>query len=123
MATTDPDRLRQILINLLGNAIKFTRQGRVRLSAQAERDEQRLFVHILVADTGIGIAQDKLESVFNAFTQADSSTTREFGGTGLGLTISRQLAELMGGSLWATSEEGRGSVFHLRIPISSQVGD
>jgi signal transduction histidine kinase/CheY-like chemotaxis protein len=114
----DPDRLRQILINLLGNAIKFTRHGRVALSAKLEREGSALFVHFQVQDTGIGIAPEQLEQVFSAFSQADSTTTREFGGTGLGLTISRQLTELMGGRLWASSELGQGSVFHVRIPVT-----
>ncbi len=114
----DPDRLRQILINLLGNAIKFTRQGRVVLSAKLEPEGSALFVHFQVQDSGIGIAPEQLEQVFSAFSQADSTTTREFGGTGLGLTISRQLTELMGGRLWADSELGQGSVFHVRIPVA-----
>jgi signal transduction histidine kinase/CheY-like chemotaxis protein len=114
----DPDRLRQILINLMGNAIKFTRAGRVSLCANLEHEGSALYVHLQVQDTGIGIAPAQLEHVFSAFSQADSTTTREFGGTGLGLTISRQLTELMGGRLWATSELGQGSVFHARVPVT-----
>ena len=113
----DPLRLRQILVNLVGNAIKFTRQGRVDVSAWPEGQGGAAVLHLSVADTGVGIAPDKLERIFESFTQADSSTTREFGGTGLGLTISRRLAEAMGGRLWAESEVGKGSRFHLTLPL------
>ncbi|AKJ28022.1 hybrid sensor histidine kinase/response regulator [Caldimonas brevitalea] len=113
----DPLRLRQILVNLVGNAIKFTRQGRVDVSAWPEGQGGAAMLHVCVADTGVGIPADKLERIFESFTQADSSTTREFGGTGLGLTISRRLAEAMGGRLWAESEAGQGSRFHLTLPL------
>ncbi|MDD5298330.1 MAG: ATP-binding protein [Rhodocyclaceae bacterium] len=118
MVYTDPGRLRQVMLNLVGNAIKFTRQGRICLKARVEEEGQGRFAHILVEDTGIGIPEDKLELVFKPFSQADGSITRKFGGTGLGLTIGRQLTELMGGQLWATSTEGEGSVFHVRLPIN-----
>ncbi|MDM8525102.1 ATP-binding protein [Desulfococcaceae bacterium HSG8] len=108
--TGDPDRLRQVLINLAGNAVKFTEKGRVWINAAPwEADD---FLHFTVSDTGIGIPSDRLETIFDPFTQSDSSITRKFGGTGLGTTISKQLAELMGGRIWAESEIGKGSVFH-----------
>ncbi|HWP18020.1 MAG TPA: ATP-binding protein [Burkholderiaceae bacterium] len=113
----DPLRLRQIVVNLVGNAVKFTRQGRVDVSVWPEGDGGSALLRLCVTDTGIGIPADKLERIFESFTQADSSTTREFGGTGLGLTISRRLAEAMGGQLWAESEPGQGSRFHLALPL------
>ncbi|MFN3297206.1 PAS domain-containing protein [Caldimonas sp.] len=114
---SDPLRLRQILVNLVGNAIKFTRQGRVDVTAWPEGRGGSAVLHLCVADTGVGIAPDKLDRIFESFTQADSSTTREFGGTGLGLTISRRLAQALGGQLWAESELGVGSRFHLTLPL------
>jgi CheY-like chemotaxis protein len=111
----DPLRLRQIVVNLVGNAIKFTREGQVRVKVGMRRHGGARYLRLSVADTGMGIAPDKLERIFESFTQADASTTRQFGGTGLGLTISRRLAHLMGGRLWAVSEPGAGSVFHLEL--------
>jgi len=113
----DAVRLRQMLINLMGNALKFTDQGSVHI--ETEIIEER--VQIRVRDTGLGIPPDKLESIFEAFSQVDTSTTRKVGGTGLGLPISRRLAEMHGGWLWATSTgvEGEGSVFILELPIGS----
>ncbi|MEQ1749134.1 MAG: ATP-binding protein, partial [Prosthecobacter sp.] len=109
----DVSRLRQIIINLVGNAIKFTQQGEIVVEIEAESvTTDQVSLHVLVRDTGIGIARDRHEDVFESFTQAEGSTTRRFGGTGLGLTISRQLAELMKGRLWLESEPGTGSVFH-----------
>jgi len=115
----DPVRLRQILVNLLNNAIKFTEQGQVvlRLSAEAETTPQRLIFE--VEDTGIGIAEHKLQHIFNAFAQADGSTTRRFGGTGLGLSISKRLIELMQGELRVTSQLGKGSRFGFALPLPS----
>jgi signal transduction histidine kinase/DNA-binding response OmpR family regulator/HAMP domain-containing protein len=114
---TDPQKLRQILINLAGNAIKFTRQGSVTLRLEpAELSSQRAILR--VEDTGIGIPDDKLGSIFEAFRQADNSTTREFGGTGLGLTISRSFVQMMGGTLTVSSEVGKGSVFTIKVPIT-----
>jgi len=106
----DPGRLRQIIVNLVGNAIKFTSHGEVTVKVQADVAGELL--HFVVSDTGIGISLAKQESIFDAFSQADSSTTRQFGGTGLGLTISRRLVELMGGKMWVESEVGRGTRFH-----------
>jgi signal transduction histidine kinase/DNA-binding response OmpR family regulator len=114
----DPGRVRQILINLLSNAIKFTTTGEVVLRAEGEgRDDGKLVVHFTIADTGIGIPAAKLGTIFDAFSQADTSTTRRFGGTGLGLTIASQLTALMGGRIWAESEVGVGSTFHVVIPF------
>jgi CheY-like chemotaxis protein len=113
MVNADPARLRQILVNLLGNAIKFTSHGEVALIAGYEAaDGAAPVFHLVVRDTGIGIPQDQLPLIFDAFSQADSSTTRKFGGTGLGLAICNRLAKLMGGEIWAESEINRGSEFH-----------
>ncbi|SDG96884.1 ATP-binding protein [Roseospirillum parvum] len=108
--TGDPARLRQILFNLVGNAVKFTKSGTV--SVRIRRTDSPEKIHFLVQDTGIGIAPDRLPHIFDSFTQADGSTTRQFGGTGLGTTISRQLVQRMGGEIWAESEVGVGSTFH-----------
>jgi two-component system, sensor histidine kinase and response regulator len=114
----DSGKLRQVLVNLVGNAIKFTDEGEVALKVQLARmEEDRLAFHFVVSDTGIGIAQDKLEAIFESFVQADTSTTREFGGTGLGLTISKRLVEIMGGKVWIESEPGVGSHFHFTIEV------
>jgi PAS domain S-box-containing protein len=114
----DPGRLRQILVNLIGNAIKFTKVGAIVVRAVCESEEaEGCVVHFSVADSGIGIAPDKLGSIFEAFSQEDSSTTRRFGGTGLGLTISARLVEALGGRIWVESELGAGSVFHFTIRV------
>ena len=108
----DPARLRQILINLLGNAVKFTETGEVVVDIElCEEEGEVVELQISVRDTGVGIPADKQDQIFEAFSQADSSTTRRFGGTGLGLTISTQLVELMGGRIWVESKEGAGSTF------------
>ena len=108
----DPMRLRQVLSNLIGNAIKFTPDGHVLVEVREEsRDEGRASLRFRIADTGIGIPADKHDAVFEAFSQADGSTTRRFGGTGLGLSISATLVRLMGGSIWVESEPGAGSTF------------
>jgi two-component system, sensor histidine kinase and response regulator len=109
----DPTRLRQIVVNLVGNAIKFTSKGEVSLRVSTEAiDASTALLHFTVSDTGIGIPKEKQRLIFEAFSQADASTTRRYGGTGLGLTISAQLTGMMGGSLWLESEVGRGSDFH-----------
>jgi CheY-like chemotaxis protein len=114
----DPGRWRQIVVNLVGNAIKFTERGgvvvRVELGA---RDSHGDTIHVSVADTGIGIPVDKQVSIFDSFAQADASTTRRFGGTGLGLSIASQLTRLMGGRIWVKSVPRVGSVFHVEIPF------
>jgi PAS domain S-box-containing protein len=112
----DPGRLRQVLINLIGNAIKFTRAGSVDIQVDTAGCTEPHCLHLCVSDTGIGIPQEKLGSIFDAFTQADGSITRNFGGTGLGLTISHKLIELMGGRMWVESKQGQGSRFHLQLP-------
>lgn len=109
----DPTRLRQLIVNLVGNAIKFTERGNIIVDADVEgKSADSLELHIRVSDTGIGIPADKQQIIFESFAQVDGSTTRRFGGTGLGLTISRQLVELMGGRMWLESELGVGSTFH-----------
>ena len=112
----DPGRLRQIIVNLVGNAIKFTDQGEVVLAVTVEdHDAEHIHLHFVVSDTGIGIPLEKQRQIFEAFSQADTSTTRRYGGTGLGLTISMQLVKLMGGRLWVESEAGKGSAFHFDL--------
>ena len=114
----DPARLRQVLLNLLGNAIKFTPSGKVSLSVALQADPTvPIVLRFTVSDSGIGIADDKLEQVFERFTQADSSTTRRFGGSGLGLTISKRLVELMGGRIWVESTVAEGSEFTFALPF------
>ena len=112
----DPVRLRQIFVNLVGNALKFTAEGGVRLHVGRQADRgARIVLAVEVSDSGIGIAPEHLDKVFAAFEQADSSTTRNYGGTGLGLTIARQLVELMGGAIRVRSEAGRGTTFSFEV--------
>ena len=114
----DPLRLRQVLLNLVGNAIKFTHQGEVVVDVGVESlAEDEALLHFRVIDTGIGIPDDKQALIFDAFEQADTSTTREYGGTGLGLAISRRLVGMMNGQLWVESEVGRGSTFHFTAAV------
>lgn len=122
MVKGDPGRIRQILINLVGNSIKFTKQGEVVVRAslrEKAEDESYYQLDCSIIDTGIGIAPDNIDKLFDVFTQADSSTTREFGGTGLGLSIVKQLCELMGGSVSATSQLGKGSQFDFSVKLES----
>src|SRR5207248_1741317 len=119
----DPDRLRQILVNLVGNAIKFTETGEVVVSiAVEERERDSVVLHFVVSDTGIGIEPEKQKHIFEAFTQADGSSTRRYGGTGLGLAISTQLVKMMGGRIWVVSEPGKGSEFHFTARFGIGVG-
>ena len=119
----DPGRVRQILVNLLGNAIKFTHEGEVVLRVTREATTPHdVVLHFSVKDTGVGIPLDRQQSIFEAFTQADGSVTRTYGGTGLGLTISSQLVKLMGGRLWVESEAGKGSTvpFHREVRVGGR---
>jgi signal transduction histidine kinase len=113
--TVDPMRLRQILLNLLSNACKFTKQGEVALRAQRLADGHG-WIELAVADTGIGMTAEQLAKLFEEFAQADASTAKRYGGTGLGLSITRKLARMMGGDVTVTSEPGKGSVFTVRLP-------
>jgi len=120
----DPNRLRQILVNLIGNAIKFTERGQVSVEVETESLEgDGVMLHFAVQDTGIGIPFEKQARIFESFTQADGSMTRRYGGTGLGLTITRRLVELTGGQIWVESEFGRGSTFHFTTYLTKSVDD
>jgi signal transduction histidine kinase/CheY-like chemotaxis protein len=117
----DPTRLRQIVLNLIGNAVKFTSRGEVVLRIEKkEETAMDVVLHFAVGDTGIGIALEKQKSIFEGFSQADSSMSRKFGGTGLGLTISSRLVEAMGGRIWVESKTGLGSTFHFTVPFVLQ---
>ncbi len=114
----DPGRFRQVLVNLMGNSAKFTKQGELELALRVDEEtEATITLHATIRDTGIGIPEDKLESIFEAFRQADGSTTREYGGTGLGLSICRKIAKLMGGHVWVESQIGKGSIFHFTAKL------
>jgi len=114
----DPARLDQILVNLTGNAIKFTEKGEIVLEVRREASEDgKATLHFSVRDTGIGIPEDKLDLIFDSFTQADTTTTRRFGGTGLGLAITQRLVQLMGGRIWVDSQYGHGSTFHVLLTL------
>ena len=116
--TGDWLRLQQVLINLVGNALKFTAQGRVVVTVDVEeRSDEAAVLHVAVSDTGIGVPPGRQAAIFDPFTQADGSTARSHGGTGLGLTISRRLVEMMGGRLWLESPPGRGATFHFTLPV------
>jgi two-component system sensor histidine kinase/response regulator len=121
----DPGRIRQIIINLVGNAIKFTEQGEIEVAVQTQQgaSEAHTRLHFSVRDTGIGIAPEKFEAIFDSFSQADTSTTRKYGGTGLGLTISNQLVALMGGQIQLQSEVGTGSTFHFTLDLPVRSGN
>jgi two-component system, sensor histidine kinase and response regulator len=123
MVVGDPTRLRQVIVNLLGNAIKFTDRGEVGLHVEAKpQNDGSLLVSFSVRDTGIGISKDKCKLIFEAFTQADTSASRKYGGTGLGLTISSRLVEMMGGEIRVESELGKGSVFHFSAHLGVPQG-
>ncbi len=114
----DPTRLRQIVLNLVGNSVKFTQDGEVHLHVELSKDSGTSeFVKFTVSDTGIGITPEQQKTIFEPFTQADSSTTRKYGGTGLGLSISTHLVRMMGGEMWVESEPGVGTKFHFRVPL------
>ncbi|MFA6186247.1 MAG: ATP-binding protein [Phycisphaerae bacterium] len=117
---TDPARLKQCIINLIGNAIKFTEKGYVKLNVLCQLESGKDVIRFDVEDSGIGVASDKLERIFEPFAQAEVSTTRVYGGTGLGLAITRNLAEMLGGNITVKSVKGKGSVFSLSIPIGTE---
>ena len=123
--TGDPNRLRQILVNLIGNAIKFSSQGIIQIKCEHGKDRcsdnSHVYLLFSVVDSGIGIPKDKQEVIFERFSQADSSTTRKFGGTGLGLTISKRLCELMQGTIWVESEVAQGSTFYFTVFIKKNI--
>ncbi len=119
----DPCRLRQVVMNLVGNAIKFTDEGQVFIDCTVEANEGDRQLHISVRDTGPGIPEEKLSTIFESFEQSDSSTTRRYGGTGLGLSISSQIVALMEGKLWVESTVGTGSIFHVSVPLKSIPGE
>ena len=120
IVVADPLRLRQVLTNLIHNAIKFTASGQIHVTATKEVSNNIAHLHISVCDTGCGVAPEKQITIFEAFTQADGSTTRQYGGTGLGLTISGELMRLMDGRIWVESTVGAGSIFHVVLPLSTQ---
>jgi len=114
----DPGRLRQVIMNLMGNASKFTGEGEIELSLYVQEEKkERLTLHVVVRDTGIGIAAEKQGTIFEPFRQAEGSTTRQYGGTGLGLAICKQIAGLLGGDIWVESEPGKGSRFHFTAQL------
>ncbi len=116
----DPVRLRQILINLIGNAVKFTKEGQIVVDVKRVAEKgKKVILHFSVSDTGIGIPEDKIDKVFDSFTQADSSTTRKYGGTGLGLSICKHLVRMMGGKIWVESKPGAGSIFHFTVHLET----
>jgi two-component system, sensor histidine kinase and response regulator len=117
----DPGRLRQVIVNLAGNALKFTEKGEVVVEVAIEDEsEDEVFLHFKVKDTGIGIPLEKQEKIFKAFSQADESTTRQYGGTGLGLSISSRLSAMLGGKIWVESDPGEGATFHFTAVFSLQ---
>jgi hypothetical protein len=119
----DMTKIRQILFNFVSNAAKFTSDGKVSIAASAFKKGGEPFVRFSVSDTGIGIPEDKLTSIFEEFTQVDSSTTRNYGGTGLGLALVKKFAQMMGGDAWAESTPGEGSTFIIEMPARVTEGD
>ena len=120
----DPGRLRQVLLNLIGNALKFTGEGEVAVRVVADTlEENASLLHFIVSDSGMGISPEKFEMIFDSFNQADASTTRQFGGTGLGLTISKYLVQMMGGRVWVESELGAGSRFHFTVRLITETNN
>ncbi len=118
----DATRLQQVLLNLVSNAVKFTAQGEVLVTLERRDAQGGARLHLTVRDTGIGIPADRMDRLFQAFSQVDASTTRQYGGTGLGLAICRRLVALMGGGIWVTSEPGQGSSFHVELPCEPVAG-
>jgi len=119
----DPARFRQVLLNLMGNAAKFTEAGEIELRIDmAEEHDGRVRLHVSVRDSGIGIPKDKVDTIFEVFQQADTSTTRKYGGTGLGLPICKKIAQIMSGDVWAESEQGKGSTFHFTAWLQKAEG-
>jgi signal transduction histidine kinase len=116
----DSMRLRQALLNLMSNANKFTERGTISVDARHGQENGRNWVTIAVADTGIGMTPEQMGKLFQEFSQADASTTRKYGGTGLGLVISRRFCQMMGGDITVASETGKGSVFTVRLPASAE---
>jgi two-component system sensor histidine kinase/response regulator len=117
----DPGRVRQIIFNLVGNSIKFTERGEILLSATQEAESsEAVSLHFAIKDTGVGIPADKQQKIFEAFSQADGSMARKYGGTGLGLTICTKLVEMMNGRIWVESEMGKGSTFHFTASLGVQ---
>jgi two-component system, sensor histidine kinase and response regulator len=117
----DPGRIRQVLVNLVGNAVKFTEKGEVLVNVEQETNEDAVAcLHFTVKDTGVGIPADKRDKIFEAFSQADGSMARKYGGTGLGLTICTRLVTMMGGAIWVESEDGQGSTFHFTLRLAVQ---
>ena len=114
----DPNRLRQVLVNLLGNAVKFTESGEVNLNVSCHKLDRDYEIHFAIKDTGIGISNEKMHRLFQPFSQVDATITRDYGGTGLGLAIAKKLVELMGGRIWAESELDKGSTFHFTIVVA-----
>ena len=119
----DVTRLRQILVNLLSNAVKFTDAGKVSITVTLTQEDDRNEIYFTVRDTGIGIPAERMDCLFQSFSQVDMSNTRKYGGTGLGLAISKRLVEMMGGKIWAESEFGIGSAFHFAIMADSAPAD
>jgi two-component system, sensor histidine kinase and response regulator len=117
----DPGRLRQVVVNLIGSSIKFTEHGEILMSVTQEAEPVgNVALHFAIKDTGIGIPADKVQKIFEPFSQADGSTARKYGGTGLGLTICTKLVEMMKGRIWVESEEGKGATFHFTVSLGIQ---